>query len=149
MNDCFVDSLPDEIENLKSLKVLALGVNNLKSLPNSIIHLDSLSVIDLSNNSFNAIPGELSEMKNLRKADLSNRHYTFEIQSRHWQWPFPIHINKIDYLMQIGAFEKLLSKASIRKVYISLNESDINKIREYIKIQEYMYSIDLFNKIHW
>jgi len=62
-------SLPENIGNLTSLKVLDLVRNQLTSLPESIGDLTSLRVLDLSRNKLISLPesiGNLVSLKELR-----------------------------------------------------------------------------------
>ena len=51
-----IEQLPEEIGELKALRVLDLQKNNLQFLPNSIGKLKNLNVVNLSDNKLSALP---------------------------------------------------------------------------------------------
>jgi len=65
-----VQSLPNEIEKLSSLKILNLSRNKLEEV-SSIFSLLSLESLNLSNNEISNIPKDISKLKVLETLDLS------------------------------------------------------------------------------
>jgi len=57
-------SLPENIGNLSSLKILWLGDNQLTSLPESIGNLSSLNRLELNNNQLTTLPDSLCNLPN-------------------------------------------------------------------------------------
>ena len=64
--------LPENIGNLKYLKILDLESNKLSSLNSSIKELKSLALINLSKNNFTSIPTELWALEKLKLIELKN-----------------------------------------------------------------------------
>ena len=69
-------SLPDTIENLKSLKKLNLSYNKLTSLPDTIKNLNSLKELILSSNQLTSLPESIGNLKSLQTIGLSNNKLT-------------------------------------------------------------------------
>lgn len=64
--------LPDEIWELKNLKILKLNDNNLTGISNKIGKLRNLVILNLSNNKLTSLPNEIGYLKYLEELDVSN-----------------------------------------------------------------------------
>nr|XP_015201811.1 PREDICTED: leucine-rich repeat-containing protein 18 [Lepisosteus oculatus]XP_015201812.1 PREDICTED: leucine-rich repeat-containing protein 18 [Lepisosteus oculatus] len=62
-------TLPAEIGQLKSLRVLNLGMNNIECLPSSIAALKELQELGLFDNSFTTLPDTISKLPKLKKVN--------------------------------------------------------------------------------
>ncbi|MCP3924362.1 MAG: hypothetical protein GY714_17440 [Desulfobacterales bacterium] len=69
INETDVENIP--IGELKTLRYLDLGHNEMSDIPENVFGLEKLEWLDLSKNSFNHIPEKLREMKNLRYLNLT------------------------------------------------------------------------------
>jgi len=69
-------TLPHEIAELTSLRMLSLSYNQLTDLPPDIAELTSLAVLSLSHNQLTALPHEISKLTNLTALRLSNNQLT-------------------------------------------------------------------------
>ncbi|MHA1717944.1 MAG: leucine-rich repeat domain-containing protein [Promethearchaeota archaeon] len=62
-----LSTLPQSIENLKSLKILNLGHNKFKTIPKCILTLSSLEELTLWSNNIISIPESIGNLKMLKK----------------------------------------------------------------------------------
>ncbi len=67
-----LDSLPEEIGQLKHLKKLVVSSNNLKYIPPVIGELAELEEISFKNNDIGALPPEIGQLKNLKRLELDH-----------------------------------------------------------------------------
>lgn len=67
-----LESLPQSIGMLTSLKSLDLEFNSLQSLPETIGNLQSLQSLNLRYNNLTNLPGSFTNLKNLRNLDLAH-----------------------------------------------------------------------------
>ena len=65
-----LESIPESISNLDSLKILYLDNNNLAELPDSITELDKIIYLVLSFNNLEHLPDELGNMSDIIYLDL-------------------------------------------------------------------------------
>ena len=72
----WLTSLPDAVEQLRSLKFLLLRSNQLVSLPDSIGQLRSLSDLDLRNNNLTRLPDSIGQMESLNDLILKSNQLT-------------------------------------------------------------------------
>jgi Leucine-rich repeat (LRR) protein len=68
----YLNSIPQQVFNCNSLKVLLLGNNELKTIPAEISRLKNLMFLDLSNNKLNVLPEEIGFLLKLEQLSLSN-----------------------------------------------------------------------------
>ncbi|KAL8193966.1 hypothetical protein R6Q57_026208 [Mikania cordata] len=66
-----IESLPESVSTLCSLRALLLSFSKLKEIP-SLTMLKDLRVLDLSYSMLRELPNDIDELKNLRRLDLSN-----------------------------------------------------------------------------
>ena len=125
MSVCLVDSLPEEFGNLKSLKALMMRIDNLKQLPASMANLDSLVSIDLCNNSFKQLPAVLSGIKNLKKINLKNAEGENETDTLFWGWPYPLHVNTIDYMAEVKLLKRILEQPRLSAMGMQVNDRGV------------------------
>lgn len=72
-----IKTLPESIDNMKSLKILYLNDNYLlNSLPESISKLTSLRELNVANNQLEFLPESVGELIWLETLDLRNNHLT-------------------------------------------------------------------------
>jgi Leucine-rich repeat (LRR) protein len=64
-----LSTIPKNIGNLKSLRVLSFRNNQIQSIPDSIQNLSNLLYLDLRGNQIKELP-DLSGLKKLEKVDL-------------------------------------------------------------------------------
>ncbi len=62
----FMDSVPEEIGQLKSLRGLDMYYCKLPDFPRGVLELDSLETLQLSCNRFDSIPEDINRLKNLK-----------------------------------------------------------------------------------
>lgn len=74
--NCELSTLPELIENLKSLQVLHLGENRLSTLPESIGELKSLQKLYLFNNQANNLPESIGNLYSLNELDLNGNNFS-------------------------------------------------------------------------
>ena len=67
-----IASLPEEMKNLKHLRMLKLRVSDLKNFPNPICDLEYLQELDLSINSITELPEDLNKLKQLKRLNLES-----------------------------------------------------------------------------
>jgi len=67
-----VENVPETIGDLKNLEILDLSSNKIKKLPDSIGLLSSLKELNVNNNLLLELPQSISLLKNLNKIDLKN-----------------------------------------------------------------------------
>ncbi|MBI4946758.1 MAG: leucine-rich repeat domain-containing protein [Bacteroidetes bacterium] len=140
---CSIDTIPSEIENMTNLEVLDLRCNNIKSLPEEIIKLDSLKILDLTNNLFTKIPSVLLSMHKLEEINLANIEFGHE-DTIAINWPFVLHVNKINYFQETETFINLLHLKELKAVLIYLqNREDKEKLKSIIRDKK------LLRKIGW
>jgi Leucine-rich repeat (LRR) protein len=77
-----IESLPETISNLKSLKTLDLRNNNLQILPRSLFNLQELQELDLRNNKFETIPGPIWKLKGIKQYFLKLDGNPLDVKSR-------------------------------------------------------------------
>lgn len=82
LDNCGLDSLPDEIGNLKNLKLLNISNNNITVLPETLRLLKNINYIDLSNTKIKRLPTWLIELKTLSKIKLSNTSMEYTIEEK-------------------------------------------------------------------
>ena len=122
-----IDSIPPEIGNLKNLVLLDFPWNNINFLPQEIIQLDSLKYLGLGHNSFTNIPLQLLSLKKLEDVNLGNGGQSDE-DPLGIEWPYKVHINKINYIREIELFESLLNLKNIKHVFIASPIEEKNKL---------------------
>ena len=66
-----ITEIPDGIENLKKLKILKLGYNDIEELPQNIGLLSDLEEIRVQGNKLKAIPASFGLLTKLKKCDFS------------------------------------------------------------------------------
>ncbi len=71
-------ALPAEIRQLKNLKVLNLGHNQMTGVPAEVGQLANLEILDLSYNQLTGLPYELGNLKNLKKLILTGNAYAVQ-----------------------------------------------------------------------
>lgn len=71
-----IGSLPNSLRNLKSLKELKLGGNQLKIIPPAVFTLIALEILTLWSNDIEDIPSEIGRLRNLKGLDLSHNCFT-------------------------------------------------------------------------
>ena len=71
-----LDSLPEEIGQLKHLKKLVVSSNNLTYVPAVIGELTELEHISFKNNEITALPAEIGQLKNLKELELDHNTIT-------------------------------------------------------------------------
>lgn len=76
LNNCELNSVPENIIKLHSLTELDLSFNNITSLPNDIGNLTSLTKLNLSNNKLKSIPDSIGNLISLTNLNLSRNHLT-------------------------------------------------------------------------
>ncbi|KAF7988311.1 hypothetical protein HCN44_000884 [Aphidius gifuensis] len=76
LSDNEFDSLPSEINYLKSLEEFYLQNNCLKKLPKELTELTKLIIINVSNNKLKSLPENMNNLKNLNTLDISNNKIT-------------------------------------------------------------------------
>ena len=69
--NCYIKTLPESIEDLKSIEYLHLRSNHLKSLPNRVLNLRSLKELSLSGNELSTLPEAIVNLTSLEKLDIS------------------------------------------------------------------------------
>jgi len=69
-----IESLPDELGNLSSLRCLLIRKNKIKQLPQSLGLLLQLQVIDASENELQTLPDSIKYMKRLHSLHLAHNH---------------------------------------------------------------------------
>ncbi|MDP3533205.1 MAG: leucine-rich repeat domain-containing protein [Alphaproteobacteria bacterium] len=72
LQNCMIESLPDEISKLKELRVLNLSNNKISTLPENIVTLNKLNYLNLSNNQFTTLPMNLHTLPQIKFIDLAN-----------------------------------------------------------------------------
>ncbi|RAP25944.1 hypothetical protein DID78_07070, partial [Candidatus Marinamargulisbacteria bacterium SCGC AG-343-D04] len=72
LNDCSITEIPPTIQTFRSLKVLNLKGNNLKSLPREVLTLKSLKELCLDNNEIQDLPDDIKELTALQKFSAKN-----------------------------------------------------------------------------
>ena len=75
-NNRLTGAIQAEIRNLKNLKILRAGNNQMTGVPAEIGQLQNLEVLDLSNNKLTGLPNELANLKNLKTLNLSGNQYS-------------------------------------------------------------------------
>ncbi|KKM03389.1 hypothetical protein LCGC14_1774920 [marine sediment metagenome] len=65
-----LQSLPEDLKNLEFLKNLYLKYNNLRALPDSFGYIPSLEIVDLDRNFLSTLPDSIGNLKNLKKLSL-------------------------------------------------------------------------------
>lgn len=94
-------SLPENIGDLKNLRVLNLDRNAIKDFPDSFWQLEQLEVLILSRNGLNELPKEIASLQNLKKLYVSRNNLT----------TLPQTITNLKNLKRIDAsFNKLSDK---------------------------------------
>ncbi|NEP52451.1 MAG: GTPase, partial [Moorea sp. SIO3C2] len=63
--------IPEEVFEIKQIKVLKLSHNEIKTIPDSIVNLSNLSELDLSFNKLTELPECIGNLSNLTTLDLS------------------------------------------------------------------------------
>jgi Leucine-rich repeat (LRR) protein len=96
-----LSSLPENIGELKNLKVLNLDRNAIKNFPESFWELEQLEVLILSRNGLDYLPKEIGRLKNLKKLYISRNNLS----------SLPNSITELKGLKRIDAsFNKLSDK---------------------------------------
>ena len=67
-------SLPAEIRNLKSLKILNISHNQFTGLPAEVGQLKNLEVLNISYNNLTGLPNEIGNLRKLKTLDISGNH---------------------------------------------------------------------------
>lgn len=76
LSDNNLSSLPDELQGLRNLQLLALDFNCFEELPPAVCRLPQLSILYLGNNRLYRLPRELSELKELSTLWLETNCFT-------------------------------------------------------------------------
>ncbi|XP_032378724.1 leucine-rich repeat-containing protein 10 [Etheostoma spectabile] len=76
LSDNNLSSLPDELQGLKKLQLLALDFNCFEELPVVVCRLPQLSILYLGNNRLYSLPRELRELKELSTLWLETNCFT-------------------------------------------------------------------------
>ena len=76
LNEIQLDSLPNRASKFKSLKIMYLSSNNIKSISSEIKHLQNLEELSFAENQLENIPEELFELKNLKEVILSSNKFS-------------------------------------------------------------------------
>ncbi|KAM4554227.1 leucine-rich repeat-containing protein 10 [Fundulus diaphanus] len=76
LSDNNLSSLPDELQGLRKLQLLALDFNCFEELPAAICRLRHLSILYLGNNRLHHLPRELRELKELNTLWLETNCFT-------------------------------------------------------------------------
>lgn len=108
--------IPKEIEKLKSLKYLNLGLNDFKKLPSEITSLSNLETLNLDRIQLDSIPIEFEKLQNLKELSLHGA----------WIKEIPPVITKLPNL-----------------VSLALGENDLNKIPEEIQNLSKLEHLDI------
>ena len=66
MSESQLESLPEEIGQLKALQILYLYQNQLTAIPEEIAQLENLQILHLSENQLTSIPPEIGQLQNLQ-----------------------------------------------------------------------------------
>jgi Leucine-rich repeat (LRR) protein len=75
-NNRITGALQGEIRNLKNLRILRAGNNQMTGVAAEIGQLQNLEILDLSNNKITGLPNELANLKNLKTLNLSGNQYS-------------------------------------------------------------------------
>ncbi|XP_014830520.1 PREDICTED: leucine-rich repeat-containing protein 10-like [Poecilia mexicana] len=76
LSDNNLSSLPDELQGLRNLQLLALDFNCFEELPAAICRLHQLTILYLGNNRLHRLPRELRELKELNTLWLETNCFT-------------------------------------------------------------------------
>jgi Leucine-rich repeat (LRR) protein len=68
--NCNIYALPEKLDKLPNLEVLALDFNKLSTLPRDIYKCKNLYLLSLRKNNLTKIPDTICQLKNLTKLDL-------------------------------------------------------------------------------
>tara|TARA_B100001109_G_C18861951_1_gene474488 strand:- start:3829 stop:4671 length:843 start_codon:yes stop_codon:yes gene_type:complete len=118
-----IDEIPKEIKKLDSLEFLSFRLNNLSQIPNELSKIETLKAIDLANNRFKSFPKVLPEIDSLKYIGLANLEVQKDLPNGVWNWPFPLYINKIDYINSLPTLKELSNKDEIL-IYIEVRSQD-------------------------
>lgn len=122
----FIDTVPDFLTNFPNLEYLGLRLNNIKELPEWLCVLKRLKVLDLANNSFISIPKQILQLDSIENILLAN--VEGGVTNSLTQNPFVAQVNKINYIEEFDVLQTLLSKPTIKNVYIEVSEENLKKI---------------------
>jgi len=78
-------NIPEELCNLKHLKVLELNNNNITDLPAEIAMLENLEELNLNINNLIKLPKEITLLKNLKILNIKNNKY-LELSNKQISW---------------------------------------------------------------
>ena len=124
-----LDSLPKNIENLKSLVTVTISRNNLTSMPEQFWNLKSIRNLDLSRNNLTSIPEQIGNLQLVGILDISHN----ELSS------LPKNIGILKSLRSLDA-----SYNNITSLPKSMeNHQDIHLILEYNRLDDKITELDL------
>jgi len=72
----YLDSVPDEIDSLKNLKVLILDQNRISELSESVFKLEKLETLSVGYNQLKTVPADIKKLERLRELNLSGNAIT-------------------------------------------------------------------------
>ena len=139
LGDNRLREIPDEIAELSNLEWLDLYNNELEEIPNTVTRLPNLQMLLLSGNQLESIFGSIAQLSSLRILDLSNNHLStipngiFNLSNLEW---LDISKNKIT---EIGSGIDQLTKLTT----LDLSNNDIQELPDEICRLENLLALDL------
>ncbi len=66
-----LDTMPNEIKNMRGLRKLSLAHNRYREFPKEMWHIPNLEYLDLSYNDLSSLPDEISQLRRLKVLKLT------------------------------------------------------------------------------
>lgn len=101
-------TLPDNMAELKTVRILKLKYNSFAAIPPVVLQMNKLQHLDLSGNHLTMVSDQISVLKNLRELDLSGNQLTqlpptltklqqLNVRRRRVEW-LPLPTNRIQFV---------------------------------------------------
>jgi internalin A len=142
--NCNLESLPDEISNLKLLTLLDLSHNKLQNLPISFYKLSGLQSLYLSSNNINSLPEDIEGLKSLYDLNLSKNNLN----------TLPNNFIKLLQLRYLNIEENKLTclpqeiEQLCHLMHLNLNKNNIEKLpNNFVYLKNLKFFHAQFNKL--
>ena len=133
--------IPEEVFELKQIKVLNLSYNKIKQLPESIGNLSNLTKLDLSKNRLSYLPESIGNLSNLTELDLSKNqlsHLSESIGNISNLTKLDLSWNKLTKLPEsIGNLSNLIE--------LNLRNNQLNYLPKYLGNLSNLTQLNLFS----